>query len=506
MHVRGGRAPWAAAALGAAVLVCLAPSTALAQPAPPVFASASCPRLALKLVPVLRTARCGYLTVPENRSTDTGRTIRLAVAIVPARSSTPAPDPIVHLTGGPGGIALVEAQELVDAGFNRDRDLILMDQRGTLFSQPALTCPEIDRFNARAVGLPLDTPATRRLHVAATAACHRRLAAKGIDLGAYNTTENAADFADLRKALGIAEWNVFGVSYGTDLALTLMREHPEGIRTVTIDSVVPPNIVTLSGFWPNARDGFDDLFAACAAQRSCRRRHPGLKATFTRQVRRLEAHPVTTRVAPAPGARAVKVTLDGGALANTLVGTTLSTPALADVPDWIDALTTGHPAGAAAARAASVTAPGFVGYGLIYGVACSEWVPYEPASAILPAGRRAFPRYPASVLAEAPQFTYMTDDCRVWNVPAAPPEQRDVATGTVPTFVLGGTFDAVTSLRWDQIAAQPLSSSTFASFPGLGHFVIPESRCAQRVFASFLATPTAPDTACVKDLRPPPFR
>jgi hypothetical protein len=158
MHVRAGRTLVAAAALGAAVLVCLAPSTALAQPAPPVFASASCPRLALKLVPVLRTARCGYLTVPENRSTDTGRTIRLAVAIVPARSSTPAPDPIVHLTGGPGGVALVEAQELVDAGFNRDRDLILMDQRGTLFSQPALTCPEIDRFNARAVGLPLDTP------------------------------------------------------------------------------------------------------------------------------------------------------------------------------------------------------------------------------------------------------------------------------------------------------------------------------------------------------------
>jgi pimeloyl-ACP methyl ester carboxylesterase len=100
----------------------------------------------------------------------------------------------------------------------------------------------------------------------------------------------------------------------------------------------------------------------------------------------------------------------------------------------------------------------------------------------------------------------MTDDCRVWSIAAAPPEQRDVTTGTIPTFVLGGTFDAVTPVRWGQIAAQPLSSSTFARFPGIGHFVLPESRCAQRVFASFLATPTAPDTACVKELRPPPFR
>lgn len=199
------------------------------------------------------------------------------------------------------------------------------------------------------------------------------------------------------------------------------------------------------------------------------------------------------------------MTLEGGALANALVSTTLSTDALRDVPDWIGALASGRPAGAAAARAASVSPRGFVGYGLAFGVACSEWVPYEPASAILPAARRAFPRYPQSVLAQPPQFTYMTDDCRVWNVPAGPPEQRAVTIGTIPTFVLAGTFDAVTPVRWGQIAAQPLSASTFASFPGLGHFVVPASRCAQRVLRSFLSTPTAPDTGCVSDLRPPPF-
>jgi pimeloyl-ACP methyl ester carboxylesterase len=133
-------------------------------------------------------------------------------------------------------------------------------------------------------------------------------------------------------------------------------------------------------------------------------------------------------------------------------------------------------------------------------------VPYEPASAVLPARRRALPRYPASVLAQPPQFTYMTDDCRAWNVPKAPAAQRDVTTGTVPTLVLSGTFDAVTPVRWGQIAAQSLSASTFASFPGLGHFVVPESRCAQRLFASFLDSPTAPETACVNGVHPPPFR
>jgi pimeloyl-ACP methyl ester carboxylesterase len=237
----------------------------------------------------LKAARCGYLVAPENRSQPIGRTIRLAVAIVPPVSPTPAPDPIVYLAGGPGGSAIAAAPGLIDAGFNRDRELILVDQRGVVgFSKPALACPESARFVARRVGLVYDAASTGRRQVAATRACHRRLAEAGIDLAAYNTTENAADFADLRTALEIPEWNVFGVSYGTDLALTVMREHPEGIRSVTLDSVVPPQTVSPGGFWDNAREGFDNVFAACAAQRRCHERHPQVRKTFTRLVGRLE--------------------------------------------------------------------------------------------------------------------------------------------------------------------------------------------------------------------------
>jgi pimeloyl-ACP methyl ester carboxylesterase len=450
----------------------------------PSFEGVACPRTPAP-VPALQTARCGYLTVPENRSRADGPTIRLLVAIVPAQSATPAPDPIVHMTGGPGGIAILEAQDFVDAGLTRDRDLILMDQRGTKYSQPALTCPEIDAFLARSVAAPLDTPSTGRAHVAATVKCRRRLLAKGVDIAAYNTTENAADFADLRKALGIAQWNVFSVSYGTDLALTYMRERPEGIRTVTLDSVVPPNVVTLSGFWPNARDGFDALFAD----------HPGLERTFTRLVRKLEAKPVVATVKPKSGKR-TKVALDGGALVNWLVAKALVTPSFATVPAEIRQLAAGRPRAIAADRAA-VTPPNFVGYGLVYGTTCSEWVPYEPAARILPAGRQAFPRYPDSVLAQPPQFTYLTGDCRVWNVPAAPPAQRNATSSTIPTLVFQGTYDSITPIRWGRLAAQTIAPSTVVVIPRVGHFVMPESPCAQQILASFLATPATPDTSCM---------
>lgn len=496
----------AAVALLSNVTAAGASSAESALPAPR-FEPTTCPTEPFPTtLPV--DARCGFLIVPENRTRANGRTIRLTVGIVPAASRTPAPDPVVYLAGGPGGYALGEAQLLIDAGFNRDRDLILMDQRGTLYSppNPAPTCPEADLAATRGLGLPLDGSAYRRLTVAAVQACNRRLVATGIDLGAYNTTENAADFADLRVALGIPEWNVFGDSYGTNLAMTLMRQHPQGIRSVAIDSVEPPEVVTAGSFAPNAREGFDRLFRACMAQPQCWPRHPGIAQTFTKLVRRLEAHPVVAWVTPPTGGSAVKVVLDGGALVNWLIDEAFHTPDYRDIPAWIAELADGDPRNIASRYAAPIlgTPPGALGYGLALGVGCAEWVPYEQGS-ILSIGRRAFPAYPASVLKPALHVTYLPDDCRVWTVPKAPAEQRAATPSTIPTLLLAGSFDAVTPTSWARIAARTLPNSTVADFAGIGHFVTLESPCAQQVFASFLATPSAPRTACVAAVRPPTF-
>lgn len=458
--------------------------------------------IAVDSIPDLKVARCGYLVVPENRGRPTGRIIRLAVAIVPPVSPTPAPDPVAYLAGGPGGSAIASAPELIDAGLNRDRELVLMDQRGATFSNP-LYCAKSVRFVARRVGLVYDAASTGRRQAAATRACHRRLVERGTDLGAYNTTESAADLADLRAALGISDWNVYGVSYGTDLALTFMREHPEGIRSVTLASVVPPHVVSLGRFWDNARRGFNNLFRACAAQRRCDRRHPKLGRTFTRLVRRLEAEPVTTRVRPTPDAPRVKVVLDGGALANWLVAMALGPPSYPKVPNWIDQLAAGRPRNLAASWAALSQQPG---NGLQYGVECSEWVPYEPKSKLLKKGRRAFPRYPDSVLAQAPQVPFAFEDCRIWDVPKAPAAQRAVTRSAIPTLLLSGTFDAVTPPRPARIAARTLPHSTIANIPGVGHDPVAKSGCAARVLASFLSTPGAPDTGCVAGLSPPSLR
>jgi pimeloyl-ACP methyl ester carboxylesterase len=187
-----------------------------------------------------------------------------------------------------------------------------MSQRGTMFSEPALTCAASDEFARELLGLRFYSEATKRTHLAATEACHRELAATGASLSAYNSTESAADLADLRKVLAIEAWNVYGTSYGSYLAQTLMRDHSEGIRSVVLDSVLPTTY-TVAANWQNARDGFDNLFQACAAEPACNAAHPHLEETFTGLVNKLEAEPLTATVKDPATGEDMEVVIDGGA-------------------------------------------------------------------------------------------------------------------------------------------------------------------------------------------------
>ncbi|MFF9646122.1 alpha/beta fold hydrolase [Kitasatospora aureofaciens] len=462
-----------------------------------------CPRTA-ESAPGLNGARCGTLTVPEDRRRPEGRKITLGVATVPAAHRT-ADDPIVWLAGGPGDDAVSEIQLALDGNLNRDRDVIFMSQRGTYSADPALTCPDIDEFNARALALRYDARSTGRRHVGATRVCRDELVAREVDLGAYNSTESAADYADLRVALGVEQWNVFGISYGTDLALLYMRLHPKGIRSVGVDGVLPPSLAGGAVTWKAAREGFDGLFDACAEQPACDARYPDLKGTFERLVVQLEDDPVTTTV-PVPGRpEPAEIVLDGGALVNWLVS---ATHVAAGVPRSIDELAHGKPQRIAEQWAGGKLSPQAVGrlsHGLAYGVFCSEWTPFESRAEVIRAGHRAFPSFPRSVVANAPMLAFLHPDCRSWDVPAADDPVRDVTYSDIPTLVLSGGFDAQTAPSSGAYAARTLSRSMALTIPYVAHVVFADSPCAQSITRSFFDTPTAPDKGCLAGLKPPAF-
>src|SRR4051794_31055723 len=144
------------------MLTACAPATGAGAVPASTYVSAPCPNPIYPGVAQLDLGagvECGYLTVPENRAAPDGRTIRLAVARAKATAPNPKQDPLVYLTGGPGGSGLLSAAPRIAASWNSDRDVIFLDQRGTWKSDPLLSCPEIDAFLSDWVGLNSFDPA-----------------------------------------------------------------------------------------------------------------------------------------------------------------------------------------------------------------------------------------------------------------------------------------------------------------------------------------------------------
>jgi pimeloyl-ACP methyl ester carboxylesterase len=449
---------------------------------------------------------CGYLTVPEDRGKPDGRTIRLTVARVKAASATPQPDPIVYLEGGPGVSGLFAAPGNVLRGINADRDVIFVDQRGTYHDDPFLPCPEIDVFLAKSFGEHFSDPATGAQSNAATQACRDRLASTGVDLASYDTAENASDIADLRVAMGIKEWNVYGVSYGSDLALTLLRDHPEGIRSVVVDSVVPPNLVNLMDeFWPGAATGYKAVFNACAAQAACAAAYPNLADEFTATVNRLAKEPVTVAAQDASGAT-VQLNIDGYQFANLIIVQSGAPGSFAGIPNMIHRMAMGDPEPAAKSMANYVPAPGLSGSGLQWGAMCREYASHTSPAQALAKAKAALPQFPDEVLKLLPQVPRYFNDCAIWNVGQAPQEVHAPVVSDVPVLLMGGTFDGITPVAWQDEVTPGLKNSQVVPIPGVGHQVIRETPCAQSVMTAFIDNPNVPvDRTCITQMALPTF-
>ena len=228
---------------------------------------------------------CGYLTVPENRADPNSVYVNLAVAIIHASGTRPRTDPILYLEGGPGGSALADPDYWLESLLHTSRDIILLDQRGTGFSLPSLDCPETDAYSA-------EEDSGYASMVAAATACRDRLTLDGVDLTQYNSANSAADVEDLRLALGIDKWNLYGVSYGTRLALTVMRDFPEAVRAVVLDSVYPPNVKGYTEDPANSIAAIETLVKGCAGDEECAGAFPNLKKRFYRVVADLNKTPV----------------------------------------------------------------------------------------------------------------------------------------------------------------------------------------------------------------------
>lgn len=234
-----------------------------------------------------RRVTCATLTVPERHERPTGRQLSLRVTIFHAVH--PTAEPVLFLSGGPGLAVHPEAMAQFTAlrrAVGPERDLILLDQRGTGQSAPLLDCTEtksptaILEYNRLR---RLNPAQAERLSTRLTHVCRARLRRAGVDLTAYNTVQNARDVTLLVKALRVPRVNLYGFSYGTRLALDVMRLIPGSLRAVILDSPLP-DTVDYHGAddVENFESVLHDLLRRCQADETCDAAFPDAPQRFLR--------------------------------------------------------------------------------------------------------------------------------------------------------------------------------------------------------------------------------
>jgi pimeloyl-ACP methyl ester carboxylesterase len=468
------------------------------------FQSASCPMQLPAGQVEAETVECGYLVAPLDRADPASHTIRLAVAIFHPSGGAEHPDPIIYLAGGPGGSAL----EFLFLGFevafapvlSTGRDLILLDQRGVGLSDPALDCPEVSELGKDLLDMEVDGKLlaydeASDLFVETVMACERDLGAVS-DLSAYNTPANAADVNDLRLALGYEHVNLWGTSYGTRLALGVMRDYPEGLRSVVLDAVYPPDVDLYLELPANGVRAFDALFVGCASDAACSAAFPDLETVFFDTVDRLNETPASFEITDALTRERYDALLNGDDLVGTLFSFLYHTEVIPSLPQIIYDAAEGSFDLIALIQGSLLAQREVVSLGMQFSVECNEEHTFS-----------SLEDYEA-ILADYPQFAgfleYATvgklsfDICQGWDSGQADPIENEPVVSDVPTLLMTGEFDPVTPPAWARRAAETLPYGSVIEYPGVGHGASVVEGCPRDMLISFLNDPTAtPDDACV---------
>ncbi|UCC64106.1 MAG: alpha/beta hydrolase, partial [Anaerolineae bacterium] len=469
------------------------------------FIEAPCPMALPEGVVEGQDVLCGYVTEPEDHATPAGRTIQLAIAIFNAKSSEPATIPLLMLRGGPGESALSAWAPSFASPFGQillsKRDVILLEQRGTLYSKPSLHCPEAAAVERETVLEGLDEVQAQARRTEALRSCRDHFVSEGIDLGAYTITNNTADVAMVMDALGYGRYDLYGVSNGTILAQRVLREYPGRLRRVILDSVYPitldpetyGNMPTfVCSAYPLA---LRQMLADCKGNPACRKAFPDLEATTHELIARFNAHPALLAFKDPKTRQQFEVTVTGDTLLSQMYWAMYNDMAY-QLPMMAHLLSTGDADVAFGADMFLPSGESTFSHGMNISMGCSIY-PSATASEQDLEGLDAVV-YQAAARMQGGG----SGRCELWGVPQPDGYSLPEVVSDLPVLLMSGEFDPITPPRNAEVAARYLSRSVSAAFPGLGHETLNSHQCATAVALSFLDHPDAsPDTSCVGEMR-----
>nr|WP_224362391.1 alpha/beta hydrolase [Hyalangium versicolor] len=432
---------------------------------------------------------CGTYEVFEDRVAKQGRKVPLRVVVVPALAATAEPDPLVLLAGGPGQAATeVPVLKLVDR-LHRNRDIVLVDQRGTGASNPLACHPDL-------VGEGLAAKFDDAYREDVFKKC---LAGYDADPRLYTTPIAMDDLDEVRAALGYEKLNLWGISYGTRAALVYLRQHPEHVRTVVLDGVAPMGLYLPLDMPRDGQRALDMLFEHCAQDASCAKAFPELRSRVQAMVEQMGKAPVKVSVQHPLTGVPEEITLSRSAFLQMVFGQ-LYMPEIATlVPLMLDRATKGDwTPFVALSQGVSGGMSDAISHGMFFSVVCAEDAPFITDEAI--------DREAAGTWFGGQMVRNMLEPCKVWPRGTVPEGYRNPVVSSVPTLLLSGELDPVTPPSWGEEAKKTLSNSMHVVVPGVGHNTMVLG-CVQALMADFVTKGSLEGLkpGCSTDLTRPPF-
>ena len=444
----------------------------------------------------------GYLEVPENRNETGSQTVKIPVYIFKSRSPNPKPDPIIYTVGGPGSTTMPSAQYMNYYKYLDDRDFILVEQRGNYYAQPHLDCPEWAKA-LHTTNLPgFDSDNASALLAEAAKGCRDRLTKNGIDLNGYNTNEIAADINDLVGVLEIQEYNLLTISYSTKIAQVLLRDYPERIRSVVMDSPLPLEVNYDEESVENLLESVDKLLGDCKANADCNRAYPNIKSRFYEYLINKTKSPQEVLI-DNPAYDGVETFYLTGADLITFF-TAASTGDVVNVPFEINKLLNGDMTSVKEQLSYVFQEPGSgAGRGMRLSVWCAEENPFNSQEII----QVETSKYP-QVEGLSPAV-FEDEICKIWSVEKVSDRENEAIHSQVPVLLISGEYDNETPVKWAASMMTNLSKSHHMIFQGWKH--IPTTNwgntCAMQAANDFFNNPEVkPNPECFGQIKSPEFK
>ena len=410
-----------------------------------------------------RATQCGTVTVPEAAGSE--NRIELAITRVFSDARDPKAEPVFYLEGGPGAGSTDSVDFLypVFEPVAPDRDFVFFDQRGTGSSNPLLQCYESGAIDE------------------ALSACFKRLSDES-NLDHYNSVENARDVDEIRQALGYDTINLYGISYGTRLGLTVMRDFPKAVRASVLDAVVPLQADLLAEVGRNGYASFAELVETCERDDDCNEAYPDPLGQLLQIVETLNDEPADVNGYP----------LSGDTVLVVVFNLLYSPHTLALVPLMIDDIAGGDYA--LFEQLEPVASSGGIAFGMHLSLHCAEEIPFSSAESF----ETFDAEVPAILRAGLSGRDYLMW-CESWPVAQAAGSENEPVQSELPTLVMAGQFDPITPPHFSEAVFEDLTNAEYILVLGESHGAS-AGECGSRLARQFFSEPDEPlQDGCLDD-------